>query len=301
MSSSPLHAEAGDPHVVAAQAGELLDRDRIAQARQLLAPALREHPSHIGLLYELARADYLADDNEAARAALGRVLAQEPRHVNARMLLSQVEQDAGNLARSEELLLDLLREDPAQDLFYALYARLMLRALHFDKAGRLADEALRLDPQSEAGLRARALCDLVMQKSGRTSESLVRLVAGNPNDLHTMHLVAVALVHADRTREAYQLARELLRANPNNAAVLELVRALRMDRHWSLAPLWPLQRWGWAGSAGLWLGSLVLLRVLGQVAPASVGPVATALLVYVAYSWIWPPLLRRWLARSDAR
>jgi hypothetical protein len=116
-----------------------------------------------------------------------------------------------------------------------------------------------------------------------------------------MHMVAVALIHARRTREAYQLARELLRANPNNAAMLDLVRALRMDRHWSLAPLWPLQRWGWSGSIGLWIGSLLLLRVLGQTAPAWVGPVATALLVYVVYSWVWPPLLRRWLAWSDAR
>ena len=301
MSATPLHADASDPQTVAAQASELLDRDRIAQARQLLAPALREHPSHIGLLYELARADYLADDNDAARTALASVLAQDPRHVNGRVLLCQIEQEAGNLARSEELLLDLLREDPAQDLFYALYARLMLRALNFDKASRLADEALRLDPQSDAGLRARALCDLVMQKDGQPSVSLSRLVAGNPNDLRTMHLVVVALIHARRTREAHQLARELLRANPHNTAALELVRALRVDTHWSLAPLWPLQRWGWSGSIGLWLGSLLLLRVLGRTAPAWVGPVATALLVYVAYSWIWPPLLRRWLAWSDAR
>lgn len=301
MSSTPLHADAGDPDAAAARASELLDRDRIAQARQLLAPALREYPSHSGLLYELARADYLADDNDAARATLARVLEQEPHHVNGRILMCQLEQEAGNLARSEELILDLLRENPAQDLFYALYARLMLRALDFDKASRLADEALRLDPQSDAGLRARALCDLVMQKDGQPSASLVRLVAGSPNDLHTMHMVAVALVHAHRTREAYQLARELLRANPNNAAMLNLVRALRVDRHWSLAPLWPLQRWGWSGSIGLWIGSLVLLRVLGQTAPAWVGPVATALLVYVVYSWVWPPLLRRWLAWSDAR
>jgi predicted Zn-dependent protease len=301
VSATPLHGDALDPQGVAAQAGELLDRDRVAQARQLLASALREHPSHMGLLYELARADYLADDNDAAQAALARVLAQDPHHVNARVLMCQIEQEAGNLAHSEEIILGLLRENPGHDLLYAMYARLMLRALNFDKASRLADEALRLDSQSDAGLRARALCDLVMQKDGRPSESLVRLVASNPNDLHTMHMVVVALIHDRRTREAYLLARELLRANPNNAAVLDLVRALRLERHWSLAPLRPLQRWGWSGSIGLWLGGILVLRVLSQTAPAWTGPVTTALLVYVAYSWIWPPLLRRWLAWSDAR
>lgn len=293
MTPLPQPGEGHEAEAAAAHASELLDRNRIAQARQVLGAALRKQPQHAGLLYELARADYQADANDSAAATLARVLAQEPGHVPARLLMFHIEQEAGRLVRAEEIILGLLREDPAQAVFYALYARLMLQALNFAKAGQLVDEALRRDPQLPLALRTRTLCDLVMNKPGARSDALVRLLADDPGDLRTMHLVVVALVHAGRTREAYQLSRELLRADPTNTAVVALVRSLRVDTHWSQWPLWPLRRWGWYGSVALWVGSVIGIRMLDQAAPVLVFPATMLLLAYVVYSWVWPPLLRR--------
>ncbi|HSW04988.1 tetratricopeptide repeat protein [Aquabacterium sp.] len=289
---------ASNPAMAAAQASELLDRRRFAQARALLADALRDEPQHLDLLFELARADVLEDRNDAARDTLSQMLQLAPSHIGARLLMFVVEMETGRLPEAEMLILGLLREAPQQGELYAHYARLMLRGLNFDKASRLADEGLRFAPNLDICLRARALCDLVVQGQNIDSTALGRLVAGDPHDLHTLRLVVIALLQAGRAREAHQLAQTLLRADPTDASLLQMVQALRTTTHWSMLPLWPLQRWGWAGSIGLWLLMLVGLRVLDRMAPAWSGPATLLLLAYVIYSWVWPPLFRRWVQRD---
>ena len=284
--------------IVARQAGELLDRHRNDAARRLLAGALEEHPDDTDLLALAARADYQDDDFESAHDTLSRVLAAQPDHVQGRWLMFCVEIERGHLPQAESIVLGLLRERPDAAWLYAGYSRLMLRALNFAKARALADEALRRSPADDSALRARALCDLVDQRAATDSAALMQLLASDPHDMHTLRLVALALVHANRPRQALRLAKELLRMQPDDPSLLELVRALRADTHWSLVPLWPMQRWGWYASIGLWIVVVALLQLLRGAAPTWVGPVSMAVLAYVAYSWLWPPLLRRWLQRN---
>lgn len=283
---------------LAAHADQLLDRRRVPQARATIAEGLRLQPAHTGLLMQLARAEVIEQHWDAAREVAGRVMALSPGHAGARFMLFLAEMESGHLPAAELLILDLLREAPQTGLWYAQYARLMLRALLFDKASRLADEALRFAPNDANCLRTRVLCDLVLQGNKVDSAALQRLVVDDPHDLHTMRLVAVALVHAGRTAEAHQLAKTLLRADPTDKSLLEMVQALRTATHWSMLPLYPLQRWGWGGSIGLWLVMLVVLRGLDRVAPQWAGPATGLLLAYVAYSWIWPPIFRRWVQRA---
>lgn len=287
-----------DADSLAAQASALLDRRRLPQARALLAEGLRGDPQHAGVLFELARADVLEDRWDDARRTLGEMLRLNPSHVGARLLLFITEMESGRLPEAELLILGLLREMPQQGELYAHYARLMLRALNFHKASELADEGLRLAPNHDTCLRARVLCDLVVQGSRVDSAALGQLVAGDPHDLHTLRLVVVALVQAGRSGEAHQLAKTLLRADPTDASLVQLVRTLRMNTHWSMWPLWPLQRWGWGASIGLYVLMLLVLRGLDKVAPGWSGPVSLLLLAYVVYSWVWPPIFRRWMQRT---
>lgn len=297
---STIAAEPAGPDEVVARASAWLDRQRTDAARAELAPALLSHPRHTGLLYESARADYLDDENDRAKETLGQLLAIEPDHPDARLLLAIVEEELGQLAAAEPLLLGLIRERPENAAYLAYYARLMIRALQFDKASALCDEALRLAPQSEFALRVRVLCDLASGTAARGgSAALAQLVVADPADWHTLRLVAVSLVQAGRSREALVLARELLRQRPRDAGLLELVKALRNDTHWSLIPMWPMQRWGWPAAIALWGGGIVVSRLLAKTAPALAGPFVTAWLAYAVYTWVWPPLLRRWLARGD--
>jgi hypothetical protein len=68
-----------------------------------------------------------------------------------------------------------------------------------------------------------------------------------------------------------------------------------------MLPLWPMQRWGWGAAIGLWLAINVILRVLASQG-AEWADLTIALsfgfLAYVIYSWVWPPLLRRWMVRA---
>jgi tetratricopeptide (TPR) repeat protein len=292
-------AEARPPEAdaAAAQASALLDRRRVPQARAVLAEALRTAPDHLGLLFEMARAEVLEDRWDPARDTLGHLLRLAPSHVGARLLLFIAEMEAGRLPEAERLILGLLHEMPQQGELYAHYARLMLRALNFHKASELADEGLRFGPDLDVCLRARALCDLVVQGRKLDSQALQRLLAGDPHDLHSLRLVVVALVQAGRMQEAHRVARNLLRADPTDAGLLQMVRSLRMSTHWSMWPLWPMQRWGWGASIGLWLVMLLGMRALEKVAPQWVGPAWIVLLVYVIYSWVWPPIFRRWMMR----
>jgi tetratricopeptide (TPR) repeat protein len=292
MTNEALSAEDG-----ARQAGELLDRRRVFQARQLLSLALQAHPDHPELLFEAARADAIEDKNESARATLADVLRQDPQHFNARVLLMFLLMDDNDLVEAERLALSLLHEYPQSAYLYAAYARVMLRALYIGKARALANEALRLDPDSEDALRARALCDVIELPRGTDSAALSRLIAHNPEDQHTLALMVAALSHEGKDREALRGARELLRAQPDNPHWLALVRNLSVQTHWTMLPLAPLQRFGWSGAIGLWIGSIVLVQVLARTAPSVAGPASLFIFGYCVYSWVWPPILRRWLLR----
>ena len=297
-SERPLPDGAESAVTLAAQASELLDRRRTVQARLLLSRGLQAHPGDAGLLFELARADFLEDRLDSARETLGELLRTQPGDIGARWLMFVVQMESGQLPEAEELVLGLLREMPRSPQFFAGYSRLMLRALHVQKARALADEALRLDPQDAEALRARTLCDIVERPQRTDGAALARLLAANPDDAHTLQLLAVALLHANRPHQALWLARQLLRHQPDDPHLLNMVRALHVQCHWSMWPLWPLQRWGWYGSIGLWVAVIVLYQVLRRVAPEAMGPVSFAVLAYVAYSWVWPPLLRRWLEKT---
>ena len=63
-----------------------------------------------------------------------------------------------------------------------------------------------------------------------------------------------------------------------------------------MVPLYPLQRWGWAGSVGIWFAVVLLLQtgVLNNTPLRDYqGAIALAFLAFVVYSWVWPPILRR--------
>lgn len=272
---------------------ELLDRRRTDPARELLKEAIGRHPNDSRLMVQAARADMQDSDNLSARATLARLMASEPGHVGARLLMLSILIDDNELPAAEELALALLREFPASADLYAAYGRIMLAALQLPKARALGNEALRLDPDSEMALRVLALCDIVERPSGSDSDALRRLLAENPEDQDTLALMVTALVHRREYAAALRGAQELLRMQPDNPAWVNLVRELRYDRHWSMRPLWPLQRFGWTGSVALWVGFLIGSRVVAAVLPDWAAAINLVFLAYVIYSWVWPSLLRR--------
>jgi hypothetical protein len=168
----------------------------------------------------------------------------------------------------------------------------MLRTLHLEKAEQLAREGLRYDPEDRDCLLAAALCATARQPS-RANDGLTKLLSAHPESLSTVHALVVALLNSGRVDEAHRVAQGALRADPANEHLVSLVRELRLQNHWSLKPLWPLQKWGWGASVALWAGGIVVVRVLEKAAPQAVLPFVIVWLSYAVYSWVWPPLARK--------
>jgi tetratricopeptide (TPR) repeat protein len=269
-----------------------IERRRLEDARRVLREALALYPQDPDLLFHSAQVEWIADRNEQAEATVRQVLVQSPDHAPARNLLAHILIERKEFADAELLLIGLLRDYPESAELYGRYARLMLTTLHLDKAEQLAREGLRYDPEDNECLLAVALCETA-RSGGRPNEGLAKLLQAHPESLSSVHALVVALVDAGRINEAHRLSQDALRSDPANEHLVQLVRELRIQNHWSMKPLWPLQKWGWGASVGIWIGSIVLIRGLAVKAPEIAGPVSFVLLGYCIYSWVWPPLIRR--------
>lgn len=276
----------------AEQAFYFIERRRLDDARRVLKEGLHHFPEDPDLLFHSAQVDWLADHNDDAEATARQVLVTSPHHAPARQLLAALLTEKAEFADAELLLIDLLRDYPESADLYGRYSRLMLRTLHLDKAEQLAREGLRYDPEDGQCLLAAALCETA-RSGARPNEGLAKLLKAHPESLSSVHALVVALVDAGRINEAHRLAQGALRTDPANENLVRLVRELRIQNHWSMKPLWPLQKWGWGASAAMWLGGVVLIRGLARTAPDVATPVAFVWLGYCIYSWVWPPLIRK--------
>ncbi len=276
----------------------LIERGRFDLARQELTTALGQFPQHSDLLYEAARLDLREDNPQAAYDTLQQLLASDPEHLYGRFLLAVVLEELHQLPRAEEVLLDLLSDYPEQAALYAHYAMLMYRTLHVEKAKALSREAVRLDPDNEQALAACLIGDLIDGRTVAQQGKLHELLRKHPEDMSTSRLLIAHLVDHGKYWSAKRVAVELLRAQPNSPELLKLVVDLEFLAHWSMIPLWPLNRWGIGATISLYVLTLLGMTQLRKHLDADImGSVNIALLCYVVYSWIYPPILRRWIKR----
>jgi tetratricopeptide (TPR) repeat protein len=279
------------------QVDGLIERGRYAQARMLIGEALSHYPQDSGLLFASARIDYDSGAADDARSTLQEILARDPDDYLARSLMVNVLQDAGDLPGAELLLIDLLREYPEAAFQYARYALLMYRTLHIDKAKALAREAYRLDPNNELALTTCLIGDIIDGRRGAEQAGLARLLQGHPESENTARMLITHLLARGRYRAAKRIAVELLKLYPNSREILALVVQLDALSHWSMLPLWPFNRWGAIGSVAFYVITLVVLNLVRSQAPLFSSVATYTLLGYCLYSWIYPPLLTRWLKR----
>ena len=272
----------------------LVERRRLAQARAQLAELLPQHPQDTELLFYSGYVDYLDDRYDGARKSLRQALAREPEHAAASYILYLVEYEKGHYAEAEELILGLLRSYPESSEYLAAYAQLMLTTGHLEKADKLAREAARLEPDNHRALIVGAVSAFVSAPTAEARENLTRLVERYPESLATMATTMTLLANQRRHKEALELAQELIRVDPSNQAWVEAIVDLKAATHWSMVPLWPMVRFGWAGSAAIWVAWILLYRLLPNtpLAPYT-GVIVVGFLAYIIYSWTWPHLLKK--------
>ena len=236
--------EALAPEDVVHQVQALLQRRRIGQARLLLKPALAVHPDHTGLLLQAAWTDYLDDEYDEALATVRQVLVSEPDDQSARLLYFELLLELDQPVDAERVIIDLLREFPEHAHYYGRYAQLMLKSLKLSKARQLAQEGIKYDPGDSECLTALTICDFIEQRAGATSHGLQQLLVRDPQSIRTLSLVLIALQQRGDLQGASRVSQELVRAQPDNEHVVSVARQLKTATHWSLLPLWPVQRYG---------------------------------------------------------
>jgi predicted Zn-dependent protease len=274
----------------------LEERRRFDEARALLREVLPRHPSDPELLFHAAYIEYLTDNYAAAETAVQSLLAVAPGHVGGRDVLQGIYAETKRPAEAEQVLIGLLGDYPEDPYFYARYSTLMLQNLQAEKAEKLAAEALRLDPDDYSAQLAMTTARLITGKADTAQHDLARLVKNHPESMATLRMVVVSLTDQRRNKEALTVAQEMVRAYPDEPSYVDLVVELRKSTHWSLLPMWPMVKFGWAGAAAVWVLGIVLLRSTSSLGTWG-GVMVGVWLLYVVYTWAWPPLLERWLRR----
>jgi predicted Zn-dependent protease len=272
----------------------LLEVGRPRDARPLLGRLLRLEPDRVESLYLAAQIEYDDAKPDEARRRVHEALARAPAHRGARILRFRLELDAERFGEAEAAILGLLRDSPEDAFCLTLYARLMVRVQQLDKARALIDEALRLAPELPAAQVHDTLLHVIRGDRDAASGRLAQLVREDPDAVHVAWTAIYFLQSQGRWGEVLTIARELMRVIPGDSDLVDVIVEARLWSHWSTRPLWPFVRFGWGGSIGVWLAGGLGLSLLGKVVSKPLLLAATgSYLLYIVYSWVWPPLLRR--------
>jgi tetratricopeptide (TPR) repeat protein len=274
----------------------LIERRRYSQARITVTQGLRSFPESAELQYLAAFIDFASERPEQAMQGVRALLSQAPQHYGARTLYAHLLEGSKELAEAERVWIDLLRDYPQSADCFAGYGELMLKTLNLEKARRLAQEGLRLSPEHAGCLFLAAMIDLIRNRNGVESEHLQRMLREHPEHVRSALALVIALSANGNDRGALRVAQELLRQQPNAGHLVTLVRSLKMRTHWTMLPLYPMQRWGWNAAIAITLAGIVGLRVAEQTLSSPLVETLTWIwLAYVIYSWVWPRVLRRFL------
>lgn len=282
-------------HSAKSQISELLDRNRIAHAQHILAETLPHFPDDENLLYFAGFLSLRCDDLDAARTHTERLLQINPASYQGRTLMADIHEEREEFAQSEEFLLSIFADYPEDASTIAQYAMLMLRTMHVDKAGNLAEEALRLEPDNGLAMQVATFASIVRGDRRERDERLGDMMRKYPEMQATAGTLAQVLHRDGRYKEALQVTQEMLRLQPNNQQLVEAVMNQRQLSHWSLIPLRPFMRYGWAASIAVWFAAVILFRVLPDTPATST--LLAFLLLFVVYSWVWPWCLGKILKR----
>lgn len=235
------------------------------------------------------------DREQEAIEAVGHGLAIDPEATELLALLARCRLSLRDLAGAEEAILAALRLDPEDPENLSLYAHIVAADGQFEKARKLLERARMLDPENEAAMRMQSF---LAAARGDDREALLHsreLLAINPEDA-SAHRVAGSLLHrrGDVDNAASHL-RTAVVIEPFEHGTAELARENRLWRNPFMWPLRPLQR---VGMAQMWIGAVAIMFIARRIAPPGVQlTIAVVWTVLCVYSWVVPPLVRRWINR----
>ena len=236
---------------------------------------------------------------QEANRATRKGLALAPEEISLLYLLCNIESNQKDLGAAETAILKALRQEPDNPQLLCRYAMLAAQGSQLDKADRLLAEARRRDPQYPAVART----EMALAHLRGADKEVVRLgqesLTVDPEDPYDHFMIGIGLAAQGRATGAERFLSGAARLDPANNDFAELALEARLATHWLMIPLWPIVRFG---NVPVWMAAIVILLTLSQFAPKQLLTFFSLFyLVFVVYSWVVPPLLRRWMIRRRRR
>lgn len=288
--------ESGSPLALAEHYLEVSRPDRCLEVLADAGDDAAENPAAWLLrslaLHELTRYDQ-------ARQAAESGLALAPDWPLLLMALGLAHREAGDLAEAERAFLAALRDDPENAAMLAEYALTVAEAGQLDKADQVLERAGTSDPTSTRVMEARMQV-AHLRGDDRAAEALSRTLLSSDAESPSGHLMQGLSRWKVGDVNAADRAIRTAAVHPDvQDQVTQMAREARLAAHPLMWPVRPLYR---IGQVPFWIGAMVIyfgLRYSGQTAAAVI--FALVYLAYCIYTWVTPPLLRRWLARRRFR
>ena len=239
----------------------------------------------------LAQLDRWPEVGDAARAGLG-TAGPDP---DLLYWLGRAEQRAGRPEVAERVLLDGLALAPTDVDLLCAYADLCLDNGQVDKAARLVDLAAAQEPHAPMVYAARVQVAFARgddREAQRISQEFVGVYPDNPAAHALLGGVSAARGKVD---DAYAGFRRAAATMPGEQAFAESALEMRIARHPLMLPLRPILRFGPMKTWLVVVGTVLALRAAGVTVLA--GLLGLTWLLYCVYSWVVPPLVRRWVRR----
>jgi tetratricopeptide (TPR) repeat protein len=265
----------------------------IGRPGDALAALARANADDDPELFHLLRAEALLLDDRLAAAieATEEGLAAEPESIPLLVIKAGGHERLGQLAAAETALLAALRQLPEEPSLLCRYGRLVARGGHLDKARRLLAEAQRLEPDSGEAARLALLIDHLAGDDLAAAAASRKLLADDPEDTHAMAMLGLSLLERGEHGAARRVVMPAAALEPEHLG--ELAREARLRAHPLMWPLWPVVRFGGVAMWFVGVGAIFVARTIGD--GELVLPVALTYLLWCVYTWVAPPLLRRYL------
>ena len=202
----------------------------------------------------------------------------------------------GRLPEAEAAFLQGLSLDPNDPDLLIGYAFVCLAAGQAQKASALVERAASQAPESAAVSAARAQVAFALGNDRDMRRHSTEALSRNPEDPDARALYGTASMLTGDSRSGYSSLASAAASQPGDADLRAAAREARLINHPLLLPLRPFARFN---PLVVWIGAVAIicgLRAAG-LAPLSFA-FAMIWVAFCVYSWVVPPLVRRWLNRK---
>jgi tetratricopeptide (TPR) repeat protein len=202
----------------------------------------------------------------------------------------------GRLPEAEAAFLQGLSLDPNDPDLLIGYARVCLTAGQAQKASALVERAASYAPESAAVSAARAQVAFALGNDRDMHRHSTEALSHDPEDPGARALHGTSSMLTGDSRSGYSSLASAAASQPGDPDLRAAARQAKLMNHPLMLPLRPFQR---VNPLVVWIGAVAIiygLRAAG-LAPLSFA-FAMVWLAFCVYSWVAPPLVRRWINRK---